>query len=267
MSDKLLVETSERIATVTLNRPDARNALDSELLRLLPEALTALDAADDADVIILTGTDPAFCAGLDLKEMGSTGANLRLGGASGDPVVDDEGRRLRGPFPRLAKPLIAAVNGVAVTGGLEVVLACTFVVASERARFADTHARVGVMPGWGLTVALPQAVGLRRAREMSATGNFVTAHEALAYGLVNHVVAHDTLMTASRALATDIVGNDQRGVRRLLAAYDEAALVTGSEAWDLEASGAREWRHQAFDSAEVERRRAGILARGREQTS
>ena len=171
MTDVVLFDVSERIATVTLNRPEARNALSSELLRRLPETLVDADGRDDVDVVILTGTDPAFCAGLDLKELGSTAGNL---GSVGD------GRR--GPFPAMTKPVIGAVNGAAITGGLEVALACDFLVASDRARFGDTHSRVGVMPGWGLTVLLPQAIGLRRAREMSYSGNFLTADEALAVG-------------------------------------------------------------------------------------
>ena len=122
---------------------------------------------------------------------------------------------MRGPFPTLTKPLIGAVNGVAVTGGLEYALNCDFLVASEHAKFGDTHSRVGVMPGWGLTVLLPQAIGIRRAREMSFTGNFMLADEALAFGLVNHVVAHAELMPFTRQLALDIIGNDQPGVRQI----------------------------------------------------
>ena len=92
-------------------------------------------------------------------------------------------------------------------------------MASDRARFGDTHARVGVMPGWGLTVLLPQAIGVRRAREMSYTGNFLTADEALQWGLVNHVVDHAELLPFTRRLALDIVSNDQRGVRQIRATY------------------------------------------------
>ena len=119
----------------------------------------------------------------------------------------------------MTKPLIGAINGVAVTGGFELALNCDFLVASERAKFGDTHTRVGVMPGWGLTVLLPQAIGVRRAREMSFTGNFMSAEEALHFGLVNHVVAHDDLLPFTRSLATDIIGNEQDGVRQIRATY------------------------------------------------
>ncbi|NDD98009.1 MAG: enoyl-CoA hydratase, partial [Actinobacteria bacterium] len=124
----VLLEVSERIATITLNRPAARNALSSEVLKLLPTLMKQADASDDVDVIILTGTDPAFCAGLDLKELGSSGKNLGSGsGADGRPNADG----VRGPFPGISKPLIGAVNGVAITGGFELALNCDFLVASE----------------------------------------------------------------------------------------------------------------------------------------
>ncbi len=163
-----------------------------------PSGCAQAEADADVDVIILTGTDPAFCAGLDLKELGSTAGNLG-GGSGADGSRNSDG--VRGPFPKLTKPLIGAVNGVAITGGFELALNCDFLVASEHAKFGDTHSRVGVMPGWGLTVLLPQAIGVRRAREMSFTGNFMLADEALAFGLVNHVVPHAELIPFTRRLA------------------------------------------------------------------
>ncbi|RLE17808.1 MAG: enoyl-CoA hydratase, partial [Actinobacteria bacterium] len=157
----VLYDVSERIATITLNRPEARNALSSEVLNLLPKRIREAEAEDDVDVIILTGTDPAFTAGLDLKDLGSSGDNLG-GGSGADGGRNSDG--VRGPFPKLTKPLIGAINGVAVTGGFELALNCDFLIASEHAKFGDTHARVGVMPGWGLTVLLPKVIGVRRAR-------------------------------------------------------------------------------------------------------
>ena len=256
----VLLEVSERIATITLNRPAARNALSSEVLKMMPRLMKQADASDDVDVIILTGTDPAFCAGLDLKELGSSGKNLGSGsGADGRPNADG----VRGPFPGLTKPLIGAVNGVAITGGFELALNCDFLVASEHAKFGDTHARVGVMPGWGLTVLLPQAIGVRRAREMSMTGNFMLADEALAHGLVNHVVPHQELLAFTRRLALDIIGNDQPGVRQIRRTY--ATIHAETTGWEIEARDGAQGRDEQFSPEKVAARREAIQNRGRHQ--
>jgi len=258
MSAVVESETRDRVAVITLNRPAARNALSSQLLTELAAAFAAADADAAVDVIVLTGADPAFCAGLDLKELGS-------GGGPG-PMPDF--RRTdgtRAPFGAAAKPVIGAINGVAITGGLELALACDFLVASERARFADTHARVGIQPGWGLTVLLPEAVGMRRAREMSATGNFVDAETALAWGLVNHVVAHAELLDHALGLAGDIASNDARAVRRIYATYDENALGTGRDGWDTEGRVVAKWNDGHFSASDIESRRAEVAERGRDQ--
>ncbi len=128
--DILLIDTDERVHTLTLNRPQSRNALSSALRDRFFSALTDAETDDDVDVVIVTGTDPVFCAGLDLKE---------LGGQSALPDISPR-------WPPMTKPVIGAINGAAVTGGLELVLYCDIVVASEQARFADTHARVGLLP-------------------------------------------------------------------------------------------------------------------------
>src|SRR5699024_7927327 len=131
-----------------------------------------------------------------------------------------------GALPPGPKPVIGAINGAAITGGFELALACDFLIASDRARFADTHARVGIQPWWGLTVPLPQAIGLRRAREMSATGNFRDAQKALDWGLVNHVVPHHDLLPFARGIAADIVSSDQRAVRQIFETYAHGSRVT-----------------------------------------
>ena len=256
--DVVLIEVSEGVAVVTLNRPEARNALDPALTAALPEAIAACDARDDVDAIVLTGADPAFCAGVDLKSL-STDREVRH-------VVASDSDALIRPFPETSKPVIGAINGAAVTGGFEVALTCDFLVASERARFADTHARVGIMPGWGLTVLLAEAIGHRRAREMSVTGNFLDAPTALVWGLVNHVVPHEELLPFTRSIATDIIGNDQRGVRRMLETYDATTGTTVADGWKVERRMSAEWQAQGFDPAEVERRRTAIMERGRQQT-
>src|SRR3954453_13740522 len=256
MSEVVLVDVTDRVATVTLNRPESRNALSRDLRRELPKAVAAADARDDVDVLILTGADPAFCAGLDLKELGS-------GGNTDAAAPRDE---YRGAVPPTTKPLIGAINGAAITGGFELALNCDFLVASERARFADTHTRVGIQPGWGLTVLLAEAVGVRRDREMSATGNFLDAQTALTWGLVNHVVGHDELLPFCRSLAADIVSNDAAAVRQIMATYDEGSLTTADEWWNIEGRVSREWMSSGTHlGAEVERRREAIMSRGRKQ--
>jgi enoyl-CoA hydratase len=255
VSDVVLVDVAERVAVVTLHRPEARNALNRQLRAAIPEVLGQLEEDDQVDVVVLTGADPAFCAGIDLKELGTDDqAQQELAVVGGG-----------GPFPPMSKPVIGAINGAAITGGFELALACDFLVASERARFADTHSRVGIMPGWGLTVLLPQAVGVRRAKEMSTTGNFVDAKTALTWGLVNHVVPHDELLPVARQLAADILTNDQAGVRRMLQTYDDGSRLTGAEAWQLEGRVSREWLAGGLDPAEMEARRQRVVARGRAQ--
>jgi enoyl-CoA hydratase len=259
MNEVVLVDVTDRVATITLNRPDARNALNAELRSALPKAVAACDADDDVDVLILTGADPVFCAGLDLKELGQSSNE-----ADDTAVVASTERR--GPLPATAKPLIGAINGAAITGGFELALNCDFLIASEHARFADTHARVGIQPGWGLTVLLAEAVGVRRAKELSATGNFLDAQTALTWGLVNHVVPHGELLAFCRAVAADIVSNDQDGVRHVVDTYDIGNLTTRDDWWNLEIARSRQWMQtRAALGEEVERRREAIMARGRKQ--
>lgn len=266
--DVVLYEVAERIATVTLNRPQARNALNQALRSGLWDAIAAAGDDPGVDAVILTGADPAFCAGVDLKELSEqappSGQDQAGAAANGTgPGVRRDPDGLFRFFPVISKPVIGAVNGVAVTGGLEVALQCTFLVASERARFADTHARVGIMPGGGVTVLLAQTVGLRRAVEMSLTGNFLTADEALRLGLVNHIVPHEELLPFTRRLAADIVHNDQRGVRALLAHYRRLAEAASlREGYLLEGVLSETWRP---DVTGLAARRAAVTERGRAQ--
>jgi enoyl-CoA hydratase len=260
----ILVDVEDRIATITLNRPEARNALSRALAYALWDAVAAAGDDPEVDAVVLTGADPAFSAGVDLKEVsGEVAPTLdERGPGEGPERFHDNG--LYRFVPLIPKPIVGAVNGVAVTGGLELALQCTFLVASERARFADTHARVGIMPGGGITVLLARTIGLPRAIEMSLTGNFVTADEALRLGLVNHVVPHDELLPFARQLAADIVSNDQVGVRTLLEHYRRIAnAATLDDAHRIEGYLAEMWQRDA--SALADRRRA-VTERGRGQT-
>ena len=238
MTDILLTDTIDRVRTITLNRPESRNALSSALRSAFFAALRDAEADDGVDVVIVTGADPVFCAGLDLKELGDT---TEL------PDISPK-------WPPMRKPVIGAINGAAVTGGLELALYCDILIASEKARFADTHARVGLMPTWGLSVRLPQKVGIGMARQMSLTGDYLSAHDALRAGL----------MARARESAASIVGNNQQAVRALLESYhriDDAG--TGGLLW-MEAEAARAWMRSATGD-DIAASRAGVIERGRAQ--
>jgi len=244
--DILSIETNERARTLTLNRPQSRNALSAALRDQFFGALTDAETDDDVDVVILTGADPVFCAGLDLKE---------LGGQSALPDISPR-------WPPMTKPVIGAINGAAVTGGLELVLYCDIVIASAQARFADTHARVGLLPTWGLSVRLPQKVGVGLARRMSLTGDYLSAADALRAGLVTEVVPHDQLLTSAHQVAMTIVGNNQSAVRALLASYHRIDESQASEGLWLEAMAAKQYRTSGDDIAA---NREAVLKRGRAQ--
>lgn len=254
----VLVSVTDGFATVTLNRPRARNAISTELLSALSTAMSTLDADDTVHAIVLTGADPAFCAGLDLAELGQEGSGLY------DAVTAAASTHT--PWPQIGTPVIAAVNGPAVTGGLELVLNCDIVLCSERAVFADTHARVGVMPGWGLTVLLPLAVGRSTARQMSLTGDFVSAEWACAAGLASEVVPHEDLLPRARAVAAAIAGNDGRAVRALLASYRQVEAEFVGGAYVAEGHTAAAWNAANLDLVASSRRRGEVIDRGRGQT-
>ena len=256
----VLVEVDDRVATVTLNRPESRNAISAELHGQLDDAITSLDAREDVGCMVLTGADPAFCAGMDLKSLAT---ELR--------VVQKE--RQRGPARRTGMipphdtPVIGAINGPTVTGGLELAMCCDFLIASERARFADTHARVGVMPGGGMTIRLPQLVGLDRARRMSLTGDYIDAETARDWGLVVEVVPHDALLARAREVAATIASIPGEYLSELRRGYDRIGALSGTEAFKAEASWSRAWMADRFDQSRLSTEREKIVARGREQTT
>lgn len=253
----IIVEIDAGVAVVTMNRPTAMNALSRELRRELAAAMRALEADTNVRVVILTGAgDRAFTAGLDLKELGSQGlAAANAEGADENPVKAIE---------LLTKPCIGAINGVAITGGFEVALACDVLIASDHARFADTHARVGIMPGWGLSQKLSRLIGPYRARELSLTGNFLDATTACAWGLVNSVVAPDELLPAAKRLAADMATIDptfSAGYKRLI---NDGYAMAFSDGMALEARRSVAANSKVSASA-VETARAAVVARGRSQ--
>ena len=220
--DLVLVTKDSGVTTVTLNRPDALNALSGALRQALAETFLTLRDDDETQVIILTGAGRAFTVGLDLKELGGETPSTRS--ANGGSVD------LGAAMTDLGKPVIGAINGFAITGGFEIALMCDFMIASEHARFADTHARVGVVPGWGLSQRLPRLIGINRAKELSLTGNFLDADTACSWGLVNRVVSAEDLLPTCQQLARDIVSTEPvtRGeVLRIMNAGWESTLAEG----------------------------------------
>ncbi len=244
----LLVHTTDRVRTITLNRPESRNALSSALRSQFFAALREAESDDAVDVVIVTGADPVFCAGLDLKELGNT---TEL------PDISPK-------WPPMSKPVIGAINGAAVTGGLELALYCDILIASERAAFADTHARVGLLPTWGLSVRLPQKVGVGMARRMSLTGDYLSAADALRCGLVTEVVPHDHLVPAAQAMAASIVGNNQKAVRALLESYHRIDGAGTSAGLWMESEAASAWMRSATGD-DIAASRASVIQRGRTQ--
>jgi enoyl-CoA hydratase len=255
------VSVADGVATVVLDRPERRNALSVALLRRLAAALHQVEADDGVGAVVLTGAGPAFCAGLDLAELGADGGVLLAGRqrtGQRDPAPD-----LPAPVPSPHKPLIGAINGPAVTGGLELALHCDWLVAGTSACFADTHARVGVQPLWGLTVLLPQAVGLRRARQMSATGAFIDAATALAWGLVNEVVPDDQLLAVAQRQAAEAAACDRLALATLFETYHRGSLLAPGDALALEARTGLAWRDRQVTPEGIEARRRALVAGNR----
>lgn len=209
----ILTDIDASIATVTLNRPKARNAWSSEMVDGLIDALDRFGRDDAVRVVVVTGAGPTFCAGGDLKAMRD-----KSGMFSGDPVELRENylrglQRVPRAFDAFEKPVIAAVNGHAVGAGLDLTTMCDIRIASSRARFGSTFARVGVIPGDGGAYLLPRLVGFAKAVELILTARLIDADEALSIGLVNEVVEPDQVMDRARAVADEIAELPPKTVR------------------------------------------------------
>jgi enoyl-CoA hydratase/carnithine racemase len=222
----VLVDDHGPVRVLTLNRPEARNALSRGLIKATYDALTEADTDESVRAVVLTGSDPAFCAGVDLKEAQHLGTEYFAEFKSNDCIA---------ATGRMRTPIVAAINGAVFTGGLEMALGCDFLIASERAVFADTHARVGILPGGGMTARLPQLVGLGMARRMSMTGEVVDAERAERIGLVTEVVPHDRLLDRALELASQIAevpGTTMLGLKEI---YTTGAAAVIDPALDAEA--------------------------------
>lgn len=247
------------VAIVTLNRPEAMNALSKALRRDLAAAMRTVEADESIRAVVLTGAGQrAFTAGLDLKELGADTANL--GAANADNADDNPVKAIE----LCSKPVIGAINGVAITGGFELALACDVLIASTNARFADTHARVGIMPGWGLSQKLSRMIGISRAKELSFTGNFLDAVTAERWGLVNRVVEPDALLPAAIALAQDMASIDPAMLKSYKALIDEGYALSFGEGITIEQARSSA-ANSRVDAGDVEARRKAVMERGRGQ--
>tara|TARA_B100000676_G_C18054581_1_gene833542 strand:+ start:769 stop:1551 length:783 start_codon:yes stop_codon:yes gene_type:complete len=254
----VVVERSDAVVQVTLNRPHALNALSVALKRELAETFTRLQQDESVDAIVLTGAGRAFCVGLDLKELG--------GETSDKSPLDMDDVDVAGALAGVRVPIIAAINGYAITGGFELALMCDILLGAAEARFADTHARVGVVPGWGLSQRLPRLIGWSRAKQMSLTGNYIDAHTAERWGLINQVYAADELLPAAHALARDIADTDRTVRLEINRLIDEGLSGTLAEGLELERAANVAHKNTNFSRAGVAERRAAIQARARQQT-
>ncbi len=251
----LLVDREAPLAIVTLNRPEQMNALSLELRTRFWDEMERIRVSDTIKVVILTGAGRAFCAGLDLKEMGRDVTPPD----TGRPPPPDPASLLR----RIPQPVIGAINGVAVTGGLEISLSCDILIGTPETRFADTHARVGLIAGWGLSARLARVIGPLRAKELSLTGNYLSADRAYEWGLLNRVVPRDELLPTCRELASDMLSCVPEVMLDYYRQIDKGLDLSLGDAMAFETEMNR--KHVPPPAEMVAERRASIQNRGRTQ--
>lgn len=225
----LLVRVEDKVAVLTLNRPAALNSLNAALRNALVAALSEMDARDDIAAIVLTGTGRAFCAGLDLKELGASQSSVAQNVGDAD---------IGAAITALKTPIIAAINGLAVTGGFEITLACDIVIAAESAWFQDTHAKVGLLAGWGLSQRLPRVAGPYRAKEISLSARKVSAAEAVSLGFVSRTVPDTMLVAEAVAIGREIAQWPAAHIRRIKAVIDRGYEMPLGQALVFEAAEA-----------------------------
>jgi enoyl-CoA hydratase len=254
MSEVVIVEKKSGYALLTLNRPEAKNALSRELRAAFVAAFEDFQNDDSINVVIVTGNGNAFCAGFDLKELADSQGN----------AAEEADNAMARAIAAFDGPIIAAVNGYAITGGFELVLACDVIVASSEARFADTHARVGILPGWGLSQKLPRMIGLSRAKQISLTGNTIDAQRACEWGLVNEVLAPADLLPHCEQLAQDMNSCVMPVLKQYKQMIEDGFSMPLVDALEFEETKAIESAKLA-SAAMITARKDKVIARGRDQ--
>jgi enoyl-CoA hydratase len=257
----IIVEKRNEIAIVTLNRPEAMNALSNELREAVFNVFAGLKNDPEIGVAILTGAGRAFCAGLDLKELSSGGGLI-------EEILQGryEKVNITRPLKEFGRPIIGAINGVAITGGFELALGCDILIASSNACFADTHARVGILPGAELSQKLSRLIGIYRAKEVSLTGNFISAQQAEHWGIVNRVVKPEELLPTCIDLAKDILSCPRDVIVSYKRLIDDGFFTTLQQGIELE----QKVNHEYFltvKANEIAKKKDGIQKRGKKQVN
>ena len=230
---ELLFDVRDYIATITLNRPEKLNAFTSDMLRNLVAALDECSARDDVRAVILTGAGRGFCSGGDIGGMGAEQDNRPH---ITKKRIAEEIQAFPKRVASFEKPLIAAVNGAAAGGGMDLALACDFRTAGRAARFAETYGKIGLLPGGGGAYFLPRIVGKAKALELLLTAEFIDAQAALEIGLVNHVFEDAELLDKTRAIAARIASLPPLSIRLIKRTVNEGLESDLASSLDLVSS-------------------------------
>ncbi len=222
---QVLVEKTPGIAWITMNRPEALNALTPEMMNGVKREVLAADQDADVGVMVITGTGRAWCTGLDLKSLGQ----IQFSGGAVGPEIDEYGRSFIAAVQNASKPVIAMVNGFVYTGGLELLLSADIVVAAEEARFGDTHCKFGIRPSWGMSQRMPRIIGLNRAKYYTFTARTMSAQEAMQFGLVNVVVPSSRLRAEVEEICQDILRNSAQTIAACKVMYNQGWQTTLQE--------------------------------------
>jgi enoyl-CoA hydratase/carnithine racemase len=229
--ENVIYQKEDGVAKIIMNRPAVMNALSPAALLELKAVMEEAGKDDDVWVIVLTGAGRAFSAGVDLISLGEH----KLQGGRVGAALDEPANALINTIQTIPKVVVAMVNGYCFTGALEIVLGCDLVIASEEAKFGDTHVRWGVRPSWGMSQRLPRTIGIVKAKELSFTADTITAEEAERIGLINMAVPADKLDETVRGLAKKIMSNSREAVAAIKYLYNRGMGDTLEKGLALEA--------------------------------